>query len=153
MTESFFDPLGLRVDAVNNIPFGYTSTTTPTSTSTSTCTSTTTTLPLPTLPPVDKATFFNINKCRSFKQPLLSDTLTPLISQICSELVLINRTGVDVEVYDGGLQDEAHSFLLLDNESATFRGLTNSCQVSANCIGGSGDIYYRTQFYSNNPSK
>ena len=145
MTESFFDPFGLGIDTVNDIPFGYTSTTVPPTT--------TTTTTIQPSPPAALPTFFNINRCISFKQPLLSDTLTPLINQICSELILVNRTGADVLVYDNNLQDEAHSFLLLNNESATFRGLTNSCQVSANCIGGSGDIYYRTQFYSNNPSK
>lgn len=133
----FQDQFGFEVDSIEDIPYGF---------------------PLdPDYKPSAYTdcgqTYININKCKSFKQGLVNGILTPLSGQICSEVVFVNRTGVDVEVYDGGLEDEAHSFLLLNNESATFRGLTNSCQVSAKAIGGAGDVYYRTQYYSNNPSK
>lgn len=93
------------------------------------------------------AEYFNRNQCRSFK--LNISGLTALADQACSEVVIVNRTGGSITIYDQGYSDEANSFLLADLESATFRGITNTLQVSAS---GSGDIYYRTQFYSNTPS-
>ena len=95
----------------------------------------------------------NLNICRSFKQSLPSTVLTALSSQTCSEVIFVNRTGVPVEIYDKGYADAANSFLLEDKESDTFRGVTNSDQVSAKAIGGTGNVYYRTQFYSNNTSR
>lgn len=93
--------------------------------------------------------YVNRNKCRSFKQTLAGGT-TALLDQICSEVIIVNRTGADVLIYDSGYADLANGFLLADLESATFRGLTNTNQVSA---AGTGDIYYRSQFFSNTPSQ
>ena len=65
-------------------------------------------------------------------------------------MTVINRTGGDITIYDNDYSAAQHGFLLEDNESATFRGITNTNQVSAV---GTGDIYYRTQYFSNNPSR
>ena len=46
-----------------------------------------------------------------------------------------------------------NTLLIGDDESVTIRGITNSNQVSAATSSGSGLIYYRTQFYSINPSR
>lgn len=97
--------------------------------------------------------YVNINKCRSFNQTLPSGSvLTALQAQICSEVIFVNRTGGDVLLFDNGYDDAANGFLLADSESVTIRGLTNSDQLSATSSGG-GVIYYRAQYYSNNPSK
>lgn len=93
------------------------------------------------------AEYFNRNQCRSFKLTISGPT--PLTDQVCSEVIIVNRTGSDITINDSGYIGAAYGFLLANLESATFRGITNSNQVSAT---GTGDIYYRTQFYSNTPS-
>ena len=97
--------------------------------------------------------YVNLNKCRSFNQAIAA-SLTPLADQICSEVVIVNRTTKPILVFDGGYSDAQNGFLLASLESATFRGITNTNQVSAkSTAGGTGDIYYRTQFYSMSPSR
>jgi hypothetical protein len=95
--------------------------------------------------------YVNLNKCKSFKQTLAGGT-TALSGQVCSEVIVVNRTTADILIYDGGNSDLENGFLLANLESATFRGITNSSQVSAYSAGG-GDIYYRTQYFSNSPSR
>ena len=92
--------------------------------------------------------YVNLNKCRSYK--IAIDGLTKLVDQSCSEVVVINRTGADITIKDSGYSDDANAFVLGDKESFTFRGVTNSDQLSAT---GTGDVYIRTQFYSNSPSR
>ena len=96
--------------------------------------------------------YVNLNKCRSFKQALPGTTTTALTGQVCSEVIIVNRTGDGVLIYDSGYSNIANGFLLADLESATFRGVTNSNQISAYALAG-GDIYYRTQYFSNSPSR
>ena len=107
--------------------------------------------------------FVNINKCTSFNM-VVTTSLAPLTGlhtalsgqpangQPCGEVTIWNRSGGDVTIYD---QDEAatmNGFVLEDNDQFTFMGITNVVDVSA--VGaGTGLIYYRTQFYSHNPSK
>lgn len=94
-------------------------------------------------------TFVNPNHCRSFKVTL-AGALLALTDEVCSEVVLINKTGDDVLIYDSDFSDAANGLLLGDGESFVLRGVTNSMQISAN---GTGDFYYRTQWYSNSPSR
>tara|TARA_R110001632_G_scaffold174343_1_gene293935 strand:- start:237 stop:539 length:303 start_codon:yes stop_codon:yes gene_type:complete len=97
--------------------------------------------------------YVNLNKCRSFNQAIAA-SLIPLADQICSEVVIVNRTTQPILVFDSGYSDAQNSFILGTNESATFRGVTNSDQVSAiSTAGGTGDIYYRTQYFSMSPSR
>ena len=97
--------------------------------------------------------YVNLNKCRSFNQAI-SASLLPLTDQICSEVVIVNRTTQPIIVFDSGYTDAQNGFLLGAQESSTFRGITNSDQVSAIATaGGTGTIYYRTQFYSMSPSR
>ena len=94
------------------------------------------------------SSYQNANVCRSFKQTLTT-ALTSLSSQPCSEVIIINRTGQNILVYDNNFSSAANEFLLADSESFTFRGITNTSMVSAKTASGSGDIYYRTQYFSN----
>ena len=121
------------------------------------------------------STYFNTNQCFSFNNHLPNANMVCLSSQPCSEVTIWNNTGQDVYIYagpdevgGGGVDDsfriysdQARALLLpklSDQEasSITIRGLTNSNQVSAKkaAAGSAGElIYYRTQFYSNNPSR
>jgi hypothetical protein len=97
--------------------------------------------------------YVNLNKCKSFNQALPgSSALTPLQSQVCSEVIMVNRSGDDIIIFDNGNDAAGNGFLLGDNESVTMRGLTNSDQLSATSASG-GLIYYRAQYFSNNPSR
>lgn len=96
-------------------------------------------------------TYINLNKCRSFNVTLPGGAAkTPLVDQVCSEVIIINRTPGDVTLYDSGYDAAENGLLLKTEESMTLRGITNTNQVSAV---GSGSLYYRTQYYSNSPSR
>jgi len=101
--------------------------------------------------------YVNLNKCRSFNLQINYGELNALTDQVCSETIIVNRTGEDIEIYDGGYTSNDNSFLLANLESATFRGVTNSNQISAVPVAGgegpAGYIYYRTQYFSNSPSR
>ena len=116
------------------------------------------------------STYFNTNQCFSFNNNLPDANMVCLSSQPCSEVIIWNDTGQDVYIYAGPddssddfakYSDQARALLLpklSDQEisSITIRGLTNSNQVSAKkaAAGSAGEIiYYRTQFFSNNPSR
>lgn len=94
-------------------------------------------------------TFVNQNHCRSFKVTL-AGSLVALTNEVCSEVVLINRSGNAVLIYDSGFSDASNSLSLADGESFVLRGVTNANQISAD---GTGDFYYRTQWFSNTPSR
>lgn len=98
------------------------------------------------------STFVNLNRCRSFNLTL-TDTLTPLEDQVCGEVLLINKSGGDVLLFDNDYTDSGNSLLLNDLDSIVLRGITNTNQVSAQMVSGSGTFYYRTQYFSNNPSR
>jgi hypothetical protein len=78
--------------------------------------------------------------------------LVALSSQICSEVIIYNKTGSDVVLYDNDNFDASNGFLISNNDSFVMRGITNTNQVSATAL-SAGTIYYRTQYYSNNPSR
>lgn len=98
------------------------------------------------------AEYINLNRCRSFNLTV-GGSLIAFTDQLCSEVIVINRTAGPIILKDSNYFDDANGFLLEDDESVTLRGLTNSNQVSAISTAGSGPVYYRTQFYSNNPSR
>ena len=89
------------------------------------------------------------NLSKSFKVTL-AGSLVPLEDMVCSEVILINKTGDDVLIYDNYNFSDDNSLLLGDGDSIIMRGITNSNLISAN---GTGDFYYRTQFYSNSPAR
>lgn len=88
--------------------------------------------------------FTNRNVCKSF---VLSgnSTKVALSDQECSE-VIVRPSGASYTFFDH--QNPTVGFLVIANSEFTFRGLTNSNQLSAT---GSGILYYRTQMFSNMP--
>jgi hypothetical protein len=101
------------------------------------------------------STYININECRSFNQPITT-TLVGLSSQVCSEVIIYNKTGVTISIYDSGYFDDSNSILLDDNDTITIRGITNTEQVSAkspSAGSSNGLLYFRTQFYSMLPQR
>lgn len=92
-------------------------------------------------------TFVNLNTCRTFTLNC-SSSLQALTAMPCSEVIILNRTGQVLEIYDQGFTAAANALYLSAGESFTIRGITDSSQVSAKCSTGSGQISYRTQFFS-----
>lgn len=91
--------------------------------------------------------FQNINTCRSFNFTATT-ALTPLTSQVCSEVIVYNRSGGNIQIYDKNYTDPSNAFILSDGDSFVVRGITDSNQVSATTESGSGKICYRTQYFS-----
>jgi hypothetical protein len=87
--------------------------------------------------------FTNRNVCKSF---VLNgnNTKVTLANQECSEVIV--RPVVNYTFFDH--QNPTVGFLVAANTEFTFRGLTNSNQLSAT---GNGELYYRTQMFSNMP--
>jgi hypothetical protein len=98
------------------------------------------------------STYININECRSFNQPLTT-TLVGLSAQVCSEVIIYNKTGQSIFIYDSNYSDDSNRILLDDNDTITIRGITNTEQVSAKTGASNGTVYFRTQFYSVLPQR
>jgi hypothetical protein len=88
--------------------------------------------------------FTNRNVCITFNL-VNNGTLQSLQNQECSEVVIL--CPVATTFYD--YRNPTVGFFVPANTVFTFRGLTNSNQLSA--VGASGVLYYRTQYYSFNP--
>ena len=113
--------------------------------------------------------YFNINQCRSFKITLAaSKAMTRFTStgQVagdtgiagfpCGEVIVINKSGKYIEVYDNNhTTDGVDCILLDDNDTFTFRGLTNTGDISAKNTENDDAvaIYVRAQFFSDNPAR
>jgi hypothetical protein len=87
----------------------------------------------------------NRNFCKSFFLNG-SNTKTMLSDQLCSEVIV--RPLADYTFFDH--QNPSVGFLVKANTEFTFRGLNNSSELSAT---GSGDLYYRTQFFGSIPGR
>lgn len=101
------------------------------------------------LPDNNGSTYYNRNVCRSFNLSLNSG-LCCLPAQICAEVIVINKTGQTVNVFDQGYSGATNAMQLANNDTFTFRGLTNANQLSAQTTSGAGTLYYRTQYFSFN---
>jgi len=101
------------------------------------------------LPDNNGSTYFNRNISRSFNLSLNAG-LCCLPAQVCAEIIIVNKTGQTVNVFDQGYNAAANAFQLANNDTFTFRGLTNANQLSAQTTSGAGTLYYRTQFFSFN---
>jgi hypothetical protein len=91
--------------------------------------------------------FINRNTCKSFSSIINSSGYTKLSAQECSEAILVfyNTTATEwVDVVDPN--NPTVPFRILANREFTFRGLTNSNQLSAKSS-GTNTLYYRTQFF------
>lgn len=82
--------------------------------------------------------FFNKNICRSYSLVLSASTTQILSNQECSEIIAVGATTTIVIDQFGG------EFTVPTNTYMTFRGITNSNQLSAR---GTGTMSYRTQLY------
>jgi len=102
-------------------------------------------MPIPTTN--DGTTYYNINQCKSFRVALTT-ALSSFPSQVCSEVIVKNTSGQDILIYDQNFFDDTNSFALSADNEFTFRGVTNSDQISAKTTGGAGSISIRTQFFS-----
>ena len=96
--------------------------------------------------------FNNINDSQSYNMTV-DTTLRALSGDSCSEIIVINRSGVDVNFYDNGETGADRAFILLDGESFSFKGVSHANSLSAQAQSGSGTIYYRTQDFSITPSR
>ena len=105
--------------------------------------------------------YFNNNQCRSFGMGLAATTLTrlsgtdvaaPFVGQSCSEAIIINSTGGILWLYDNNYSLGEHALKIADGATFTLRGLTNVNLVSAYAA-SAGPVYYRTQYFSYNPSR
>jgi hypothetical protein len=95
--------------------------------------------------------YFNNNICKSFRQSI-STSLVALSAQVCSEVIIYNKTGGDITIYDNNNFSVLNSLLLSNNDNVVIRGITNTNQVSASAS-SAGTMYYRSQYYSYTPSR
>lgn len=86
---------------------------------------------------------FNRNVCKSFFLTG-NNVKVKLQSQECSEVII--RAKHVATIFD--FQNPSVGFEVAAGTEFTFRGLTNSDQLSATC---NGDLYYRTQFFGSIP--
>ena len=113
-------------------------------------------------------TYFNVNECHSFESTSGGTALYPLSSQPCSQVTIYNTTAKDVYIYDKNsrVADSAPSDIkriLIPAAAAAeplqgivFMGLTNADELSAKHLVAplvANPLYYRTQFFSSNPSR
>jgi len=98
------------------------------------------------------STFYNINDCRSFTQPI-STSLVALSAYPCSEAVLWNKGATAITIYDNDYSASQFGLTLSAGESFTLRGLTNTLHVSAISPVGAGALYFRTQYFSYLPQR
>jgi len=105
--------------------------------------------------------YYNQNQCRSFGLSLAATTLTrlsgtdsakPWNGQPCSEIIVVNATGGILGLYDNDYFGPGNVLRIPDAGTFTLRGLTNVNEVSAYAA-SAGPIYYRSQYFSSNPSR
>ena len=87
---------------------------------------------------------YNRNVCKTFRHTQ-NNTLIQLESQMCSEVIVCPSK--ETTFYD--FRAPSDGFIVPADQVFTFRGLTNSNQLTA--IGASGDLCYRTQYFSYSP--
>lgn len=96
--------------------------------------------------------YYNKNVCQSFTQTIKS-TMTQLCAQVCSEVqIFLPCAAVIVAFYDNNDTTNALTVSATNNypTSFIFRGITNTCNLSAIASPPNIPISYRTQFYSGN---
>ena len=112
--------------------------------------------------------YFNVNECHSFECTHGGTDIFPLSTQPASQVTIYNLTTVDLYIYDknsrrpGTTPDDNKRILIKAAAAATplqgitFMGLTNADEISAkhdSAVAVANPLYYRTQFFSNNPSR
>lgn len=105
---------------------------------------------MPGIPTTNDGTqYFNRNQCRSYNQNITT-ALHKLSATPCAQVTIWNKSpnGNVIEVYDQNFNTATNAFILCASDQFTFQGITNCDQVSAKATGGTGVIYYRTQYSS-----
>lgn len=83
--------------------------------------------------------FINRNLCKTFKITL-NGSMQQFPAQECSEVVVVSRTTCLIYARSNPLV----GFQLISGEHFTFLGISDASELSGT---GSGDVYYRTQFF------
>ena len=90
-----------------------------------------------------------VNKNKSYTFNMTVDTsLTQLSGFIASEVLISNKSGENLYIYDNNFTTDDRRFLLEDNESIVLRGITNTNEVSAKTGANSGPVYFRSAYFS-----
>jgi len=92
----------------------------------------------------------NLNICNSFTETY-STNLKKLSAAQCCEVDIYNLGNGPLLVFDNDASLTSSSFTVPPSSNYTFRGITNSEQVSAKFGSGGGLVCYRTQYFSSNP--
>lgn len=91
-----------------------------------------------------------VNKNKSYTFNMTVDTsLTQLSGFIASEVLISNKSGEIINIFDNGRDGADQAFQLDDNDSMVLRGITNTNEVSAQTTSGSGTVYFRSAYFSN----
>ena len=118
------------------------------------------------MPDIPSDTWYsNLNQCYNVTWTLTGGTLPGTTYEVCNlrvkagEVLIWNNTGADVGIKTGrpmGLSAQSvdppstTEFILKDGDQMTFRGITDTDQVSA--AGANGQtLYGRSQWYSMTP--
>ena len=93
-----------------------------------------------------------VNKNKSYSFNMLVDTnLVALSSFTASEVLISNKSGQDLFIYDNNYFTDDRRFLIKTSESIVLRGITNTNEVSAKTSSQyvSGSVYFRSAYFSN----
>ena len=92
--------------------------------------------------------FVNKNKSYSFNMTI-GTSLAQLSGFTASEVLISNKTGQDLYLYDNDNFLDDNRFLIKNSESIVLRGITNTNEVSAKTGASSGRVYFRSAYFSN----
>ena len=79
----------------------------------------------------------------------IGTSLTQLSGFTASEVLINNKSGQIVNIFDNERNGADQAFQLDDNDSMVLRGITNTNEVSAQATSGSGTVYFRSAYFSN----
>ena len=82
---------------------------------------------------------------------LIDTNLVALSGFTASEVLISNKSGQDLFIYDNDYTTDDRRFLIKTSESMVLRGITNTNEVSAktNSQYISGSVYFRSAYFSN----
>jgi|TARA_X000001388_G_C2143951_1_gene89782 hypothetical protein len=92
--------------------------------------------------------FVNKNISYSFNFNVTT-ALAKLSGFTASEVLISNKSGQVINIFDNDRYASDNSFQLDDNDSVIIRGITNTNQVSAQTTSGNGTVYFRSAYFSN----
>jgi|ETNvirenome_2_30_1030614.scaffolds.fasta_scaffold171023_2 hypothetical protein len=94
--------------------------------------------------------FVNKNKSFTFNMEI-DTTLRKLSGFTASEVLISNKSGRDLFIYDNDNFADDRRFLIKTSESMVLRGITNTNEVSAkvDSLPLSGNVYFRSAYFSN----